>query len=304
MLFVNEGCRIVADQFEDAVFPFALDAASRMQICARVAQVVPSDGKVQEKLSIDWNSLLKFIAFDVELHAYQSLISTRSDPWCRRNIERARKCNLMLAGGHLMDSGFSAYRAHYYLEVSRFLSVFFSPHPLRSAYFQHLGVLKENVGSELVKFFQDELGKQRYVRIEWNLPPLLNFIASIMTDSHCSLVDAIGVARSSPHAREFRKWAGEAASMVAQPDSLETISTKQALGRLVEQAEDVLRTWSRDINEGIIYERRTLKLGEIPAIGPLLKGTSMEQFVINDPVLIKSNRYLLFLNDVFRQPTT
>lgn len=128
------------------------------------------------------------------------------------------------------------------------------------------------------------------------LPPVVEHVMLISEDKGWSILDAIRFVRESQHACEFRQLCSKMnQAKRSWKKTNELIEIKKDIAESVNK-------WIMDFDDGIKYKRRILKLEELPLIGKLLKGTSLNEVTIKDPFLTKPEIRdgLAFINDLLR----
>jgi hypothetical protein len=207
-----------------------------------------------------------------------------------------------------LNSMMTISRAHFYLELARELAVPLNIDPVRATYLSsvvavHEAALARGVPEKVIDRFANRAPTAEepdIISFELNIPPVPEFVLHFAKARRVSLHQATLEVRNSKHAAEFRKWCAELFQLGEEGG----LKARTEYRKMMKEFTSACDKWCIDACEGVKYETRTLKLGDIPYVGKVLKAVGLDDISIKDPVLIPSKRYryFLFLNDLLRAP--
>jgi hypothetical protein len=311
LLALEQGCEGVCALFQRAISGLLINGKLRAGLADEVTEFINSEELIEAKLNKRSRELLAEMARnDAEIRQYYSQVS---GGWFPDDIATELRNQASLLGETLdeyvprmtMFTGTrdrSLERTHFYLELSRALGIYLSPHPIRAEYFKRtisktLGVPNGFAGNA-VKFVDKKMQKSAtnyFLNAHWNIPPVAEYVLRIADERDADLVSAIFEVRESKHARDFRRWCSEMSGTIRQGRS-----GMAAAQKVYAELERECSAWQRDVNEHVKYQHRTLSLGDFWFIGKILKVFGMEKVHLKDPVIAVDKPYLLLLNDLYR----
>jgi hypothetical protein len=208
-----------------------------------------------------------------------------------------------------LNSTMTLARAHFYLEIARYLGISYSPDPVRSLYFQRLtegyhDALKQGMPERVLALADNYTFRstpsefENILSVDLSIPPVAEMAVRYAKKKRCCLAVAVHELRDSPNAKRFRDWTAELVQLTEDNRA----GNREAEHRL-KDLQRVCELWRNDPDEEVKYRSRTLNLQGLPVIGGVLKGLNMfEKVALPDPVLVinKPHRYFLFINDLYR----
>lgn len=210
-----------------------------------------------------------------------------------------------------VTSGMTLARAHYYLELSRYLKIPLAADPIRSPYFENLiSRLKkrrhqdvpehyQGVPEQIVENFDRSVGSAGgLVSVNFSLPPVVEYVAKYASVKGCTLYESAMEIRNSENAVRFREWCSRLRGLLSERAGT---AERQEVER---ELRAVCDAWKQDVGERVNYRTRKVSLDWIPVVGRILKAGNFHEIEVKDPVLAvdETTSYLLFLNDLYRQP--
>lgn len=320
LLLANQECSEIASLFEDAVKPIRLDNSTRESIIDALerAEIIPEDTLLEQ--SVTHPELVMLITRNDSEHAEH--FQTVSDRLSIRNLPPESRRDALrheYAAVHeaLQNTQRTALRAYYYLELSRHLNLYYSPHPSRAEYFREL-VKRRSVGKvadsfssaavEAVQFMDNAqraaIDKYSLSFVDFTIPAVAEYVAKLTVQKKARLVDAVFEVRESPRAKEFRSWSCEQNRLSAGGRS-----ALRERKRVLQELETTCRAWASDLDEGVKHKKRKITWGELPWLGSLIKTLEIDKMLrqvgwetkeVKDPILWVDKPYLLFLNDLYQ----
>jgi hypothetical protein len=136
----------------------------------------------------------------------------------------------------------------------------------------------------------------QYFDIE--VPPLVEYIWRHAYREDISLLESALELHDSREAEGFREWLGKIERKLLsrnRPEIREAQKDIQELERRVQE-------WSNtfDVNLGVKYEKRTGKVGGVPAIGWILDLFGFSEIEYDDPLLTPPERYVSFIANWYK----
>lgn len=208
----------------------------------------------------------------------------------------------------LLNSGLTVARAHFYLELARELRVPLSLDPVRSTYLRPViddprMALVSPVPEEFISDFEAQVSDESEVHpiiFDVDIPPVAEYVLHYAQCHRTSLRTATLEVRDSKNARNFRDWCARLFALRDEGGLRAKVESK----RIVSDFKKACDAWASDVGEGVDFQRRKLKLGDIPLVGKVLSAAGMAELCVKDPILRPKSRYryFLFLNDLLRAP--
>jgi hypothetical protein len=321
LLLANRECSEIRDLLGEAVKPIRLDSATRHKIINALerSEVIPEDRWLEK--AVTRPELVMLITRNDYEHTEH--FQTIEDRLAIRDVPADSRSDALrheYAAVHeaLQNTQKTALRAHYYLELSRHLGLYYSPHPSRAAYFRELlekkrstGEVAESFSSVAVEAVQLMDKAQRAAHdkyslsyVNFTIPPVAEYVAKLSVQKNATLVDAVFEVRESDRAKEFRKWSGERNRVIAGGRS-GLREQKSVLTKL----ETTCQAWASDLAEGVTHRKRKITWGELPWLGSVIKTLEIDKLLglvgwetkeVKDPVLWVDQPYLVFLNDLYQ----
>lgn len=205
-------------------------------------------------------------------------------------------------------------RAVFYQELTRELLLPYSPGRNRAALLSE--VLGESTGgvpqallaqARRLRDFHKQQGWKSVFRWgadlpaiyrgAFEVPTLAEHVLAMAGKRGCTLGEAILIVRESKSAKLFRKEMAELSDLMLSPPA-----PNNNLDRRLTAINNVALKWAADLDEGIRYRTRTVRLEHVPAIGELLHSAGLDEWVVRDPIvrIDRDVRGLIFLNEVLR----
>jgi hypothetical protein len=318
LLLINPACQHTANLFGYAIKALRIKADLRNSIAGALRRtgVIPGDDTLED-LSGN-KELVVFITRRDSEHVQrqkglpEDLLELPEEDWLD-----AAAYEYGGSAPELENTDMTAFRAHFYLELSRNLQLYYAPHPLRAAYFKQIVELR---GEEVedpnkyagiaVKALNLAEGKHiskenPFATIDISIPPVAEYVARFSKKKEIGMNVAIQEVRESRNARAFRKWCAERNSIIRQGRA----GLKDAQ-RIYKELDTLCLKWAKDIQEEVRYRTRTITWSELPWMGSIVKSLEIDKILklvgwhrreIKDPVLWVKQPYLLFLNDLYQQ---
>jgi hypothetical protein len=200
-------------------------------------------------------------------------------------------------------------RAHFYLELARELAVPLNMDPTRASYLRSIITaceaasaknISESVIDKFVSQFSAEPSSEDVVSFDLRIPPVPELVLRVAKRCRISLYEATRQVRRSTNAVAFRNWCARLFTLREEGG----LRARTEYHSIMKDFEHACEMWSRDTGEGVTHHTRTLRLGDIPLAGKVLRAVGLDELSIRDPVLVPARRYryFLFLNDLLQAP--
>src|SRR5208337_3560674 len=234
LLVLENGCENVCSLFEGAISGLLIDGKLRADLADEVTRLVSSADLDEVKLDKQNAQLIAEIA-DNDAADTQQYYSQLSGGWLRDDVAMKLRKQASLLGETLEEfiprmTMFTAgtcdrslERTHFYLELSRALGVYLSPHPKRAEYFKR--TVRETFGpknrfaADVVEFVDKNMRGSKsdyFLNARWDLPPVAEYVLRVADNRDMDLVSAILEVRESKHAQAFRRWCEEMSGTLRQ----------------------------------------------------------------------------------------